>query len=159
MSEDSTDVRREWGDPPMPPAPPSAESLRLTYHYDGTEIHLVAQDRVDVVVLNAVVTEAPIAAHVVDVQRSDGTALARVPVRADLTETIEVFGLPGEPIIRVPDPHPTGAFSVVVPLPPDAARVLLKRLAAVPSASAAAGTTSLARQAAPVVLSDDRIER
>lgn len=140
--------------PPMPPTP-STESLRLTYHYDGDAIRLTSQDRVDVVVPFA---EASLAAHFVDVQSTDGTELARVPVRADLTGTIEVFGLPGEPIIRVPNPNPNGAFSVIVPLPQNAARVLLKRLDAPSTTSTSSGANNAVLRAEPIVLADDEIE-
>lgn len=144
---------------PSPPQPPGAgAALRLTYEYDADGVRLVAQRRVDVVVQ---VAQPANAGHVVDVVDADGRSVARVPVHTDLGATTEVFGGSGEPIVRLPNPSPRGAFTVLVPTPVNAARAVLQRLdpavGADPDLAPRPDRSAPARVTA-VVLSDDQIE-
>ncbi len=152
MSTPETGPPSESGSP-VPPLPPqAAESLRLTYEYEGDSVRLVSQQRVDVVVTDFDVQSTFVARHVVDVQDAEETTLARIPVHGDLGATVEVFGRPGESISRVPEPNPKGAFTVVVPVPPGAARAVLQRLDA-PTPPAGPAIAPERGRPAPVVVS------
>lgn len=145
---------------PMPPGP-AGRAVRLTYEYEADSVRLVAQQSVDVAVARPDSQFSPVARHIVEVTADDGGVLARVAVHTDLGVTTEVFGRPGEPIVRVPNHSPRGTFSVVVPAPHGAARAVLQRLdhhrssraqgLAREQSQADADTTSA------VVLSDDAI--
>ena len=137
--------------------PSGPAALRLIYEYDGDEVRLVSQQRVDVAVSGFDLDEAPTTDHV-EVRGADGAPLSRVRVRDALPESLEVFGEPGEAITRVPDTVRRGAFTVIVPAPEAAARVVLQRPAAPGAAPAPGepGQRGVAPQ--PIVLSDDAIE-
>lgn len=130
-------------------------ALRLIYEYEDGEVRLVSQQRVDVAVSGFDLAEAPTVDHV-EVRGVDGSALSRVKVRDALPESLEVFGEPGDAITRVPDTVRRGAFTVVVPAPQAAARVVLQRPAA-PEAAPAPGERGV-EPTGPIVLSDDAIE-
>lgn len=138
--------------------PSGPAALRLIYEYEDGEVRLVSQQRVDVAVSGFDLDEAPTADHV-EVRGADGTALSRVRVRDALPESLEVFGEPGEAITRVPDTVRRGAFTVVVPAPEAAARVVLQRPPA-PEGPPAPGEPRErgAEPPQPIVLSDDAIE-
>ncbi|MDW4574287.1 hypothetical protein R8Z57_16020 [Microbacterium sp. M3] len=150
--------------PEMPGSSPGEETpsgpaaLRLIYEYEDGDVRLVSQQRVDVAVSGFDLAEAPSVDHV-EVRDVEGTALSRVTVRNALPESLEVFGEPGEAITRVPDTVRRGAFTVVVPAPEAAARVVLQRPAA-PEAEPAPGEPGVrgVEPPAPAVLSDDAIE-
>jgi|GEM_PF-5533817 len=132
--------------------PDGPAALRLIYEYENGEVRLVSQQRVDVAVTGFDLTEAPTTDHV-EVRDIDGAALSRVRVRDALPQSLEVFGEPGEAITRVPDTVQRGAFTVVVPAPSAAARVVLQR----PGPEAPPGERGI-ESVEPVVLSDDAIE-
>ncbi len=147
----------------LQPAGPG-EALRLTYEYEGDTVRLISQQRVRLTVHLAGAPQAFVAPHAVDVVDADGATLVRIPVHADLGLVTEVFDLPGRPIVRLPDDHRKGAFSVIVPIPREAARAVLLRLR--PDQAPAADDPGL-RPAGPgpsattettVILSDDQIE-
>ena len=145
MTTPETGPPSDSGRPPPTPQPPQAAgALRLTYEYEGNAVRLVAQQRVDVDVAGFDVQQSFVARHVVDVMDADGATLVRIPVHNDLGVTTEVFGHPGEPITRLPDPNPRGAFTVIVPVPRNAARAVLQRL----GASTAPADPAIARAAA-----------
>lgn len=130
-------------------------ALRLIYEYEDGEVRLVSQQRVDVAVSGFDLGEAPTVDHV-EVRDAEGAALSRVTVRDALPDSLEVFGEPGDAITRVPDTVRRGAFTVVVPAPTAAARVVLQRPAP-PEAAPPPGERGV-EPAAPTVLSDDAIE-
>jgi hypothetical protein len=105
---------------------PSA--VRLVFEYDGDDVRLVFQQRVDVAVLgfDLALTSPP--GHYVEVRTSEGRSLTRVPVRGAFSTNAEVFGEPGTLITRVDLGRPAGAFTVVVPATEVAAHVLLLRV-------------------------------
>ncbi|MCW3492877.1 hypothetical protein [Microbacterium sp. SSM24] len=130
-------------------------ALRLIYEYEDGEVRLVSQQRVDVAVPGFDLDEAPSVDHV-EVRDAEGVALSRVRVRDALPDSVEVFGEPGEAISRVPDPMRRGAFTVVVPAPRTAARVVLQRPLS-PDAAPPPGERAF-RAPGPIVLSDDAID-
>lgn len=132
-------------------------ALRLIYEYVDGDVRLISQQRVDVAVPGFDLTEAPTADHV-EVRDAEGTALSRVRVRDALPESLEVFGAPGEAITRVADTIRRGAFTVVVPAPVRAARVVLQRPQASTEAPPPGGFEARPGESAHIVLSDDAIE-
>lgn len=115
-------------------------AVRLIFSYDGDEVTLLQQQRVDVAVTGFDLDQ-PLGAgqHVVEVRTGEGEALTRVPVRGGPATSTEVFPeQPGAPIYRVEAPT-SGAFTVVVPAPAAATQVALLRLDAADVAARAEG--------------------
>lgn len=112
---------------PDPQDPQRPGALRLIYAYEGDQVRLVSQQRVDVAVPGADLQ--PVATgDVVEVLGAEDQVLARVAARDVAPQTLEVFGPPGEPITRVDNDQPQGAFTVIVPAPAVARRVVLQRV-------------------------------
>ena len=100
------------------PATEPAGSVRFIFEYDGDEVRLVSQQRVDVAVTGFDVSpgRALPPGRYVEVRTADGTPLAAVPVRGGSGASLEVFPeAPGEPITRTEVERPSGAFTVVLP--------------------------------------------
>lgn len=112
--------------PEEPVEPERPGALRLIYEYENGEVKLVSQQRVDVAVPGFDLSQDAIGDQI-EVRDSAGIALTRVAVRNAAPDSVEVFGEPGEAITRMPDPGAKGAFTVIVPAPPEAARVVLQR--------------------------------
>jgi hypothetical protein len=103
-------------------------AVRLIFEYDGDDVRLVFQQRVDVAVLGFdLVLTSPVG-HYVEVRTSEGRSLTRVPVPGAFSTSAEVFGEPGTPITRVDLERPAGAFTVIVPASEIAACVSLLRV-------------------------------
>lgn len=103
---------------------PATRAIRLIFEYDGDDVRLVAQQRVDVAVTGFDTPRVLGPGHYVEMRDESGAALTRVPVRDAFAGSAEVFPeQPGEPITRVDVEHASGAFTVVVPAP-EASRVV-----------------------------------
>jgi hypothetical protein len=114
---------------PSQPARPSA--VRLIFEYEGDEVRLVSQQRVDVAVPGVDLALAPVPppGHYVEARSTANEPLSRVPVREALSGSTEVFPEePGEPITRVDVAEPRGAFTVVLPAPEAAEVVAVVRV-------------------------------
>ena len=103
-------------------------AVRLIFEYDGDDVRLVFQQRVDVAVLGFSIAQASPLGHYVEVRTSEGQSLIRVPVQGAFSPRAEVFGEPGTPITRVELKRPAGAFTVVVPGSEVATHVSLLRV-------------------------------
>jgi hypothetical protein len=131
-----------------PDATQQPGAVRLIFEYEGDDVRLVSQQRVDVAVPGFDIALVPHPGHFVEVRDSDAAVLSRVPVREALSTSAEVFPEEhGEPIVRVELPERRGAFTVVVPARQTADRVALVEVrpparGAVPLGAAA--TTPLA---------------
>jgi len=123
------------------PGQPAA--VRLIFEYEGDQVQLVAQQRVDVAVpgLDLDVSPTPRPGHYVEVRSTTNEALSRVPIREALGGSVEVFPEePGSPITRVDVPEPRGAFTVVLPVSEAADQVAVVRVTQrQPEAQALAG--------------------
>lgn len=105
-------------------APVQTGAVRLIFEYDGDDVRLVSQQRVDVAVTGFDLQTARAPGHYVETRDADGTALTNVRARAAFLRSAEVFpDVPGEPIVRTELDRPSGAFTVVVPARPDAVEV------------------------------------
>jgi hypothetical protein len=99
-------------------------SMRLIFEYDGDEIRLVTQQPVDMPVTGFDIARTQRAGVFVDTKEASGRTLARVPARGALHDSVEVFPEKhGEPITRMNVDKPKGAFTVIVPVTPDADHV------------------------------------
>ncbi len=104
--------------PSSPPDSSGPGAIRLIFEYSGQQITLVGQYRVDVAVPGVDLPSQLSPGHFVEVRSADGAALARVPVREDISGAAEVFPEDhSEPITRLDKPVAEGAFTVVVPAP------------------------------------------
>ncbi|MGZ4618155.1 MAG: hypothetical protein ACXV3F_05400 [Frankiaceae bacterium] len=107
--------------------------MRLIFEYDGDDVRLVSQQRVDVVVTGFDIASGPQPGNYVEMRSDVGEALARVPVREAFTGSAEVFPeRPGEQITRVDVERPHGAFTVVLPAPEGAKRIAVVRVPPTP---------------------------
>lgn len=124
------------------PAGQANRAVRLIFEYEGDDIRLVLQQRVDVAVTGFDIARTARAGHVVEVRDADGAGLARVAVHDAMTGSAEVFPEhAGEPITRVDVPV-RGAFTVVVPASEAARRIAVVRNEVVPGAPAVRSATS-----------------
>jgi hypothetical protein len=142
--------------------PPESGAVRLIFEYDGDDLRLVSQTRVDVAVTGFDLAPEPHAGRYLEVRSASDERLGRVPVRGAFSSSAEVFPeQPGEPITRVDVAQPRGAFTVVVPAPAAAVRVSLVEItppapeAALP---AALGTSPVAGEAQIVELASFDLE-
>lgn len=113
------------------PATEPGSSVRFIFEYDGDDVRLVSQQRVDVAVTGFDLhrERALPPGHYVEVRGADGAPLAAVPVRGELGRSLEVFPEePGEPITRTDVEHPRGAFTVVLPAADRAQQVAVLRV-------------------------------
>lgn len=113
------------------PATEPASSVRFIFEYDGDDVRLVSQQRVDVAVTGFDLRQerALPPGHYVEVRGADGAPIAAVPVRGELGRSLEVFPEePGEPITRTDVEHPRGAFTVVLPAADRAQQVAVLRV-------------------------------
>jgi hypothetical protein len=109
----------------------------LIFEYEGDQVRLVSQQSVDVAVTGFDLVREQVPGHYVEVRGGGDETLSRVRVPAAMTASAEVFPEePGAPIVRVDLPQATGAFTVVVPAPPDADHVSLVRVPAGPAENA-----------------------
>ncbi|MGW6130932.1 hypothetical protein ACWFNE_12980 [Cellulomonas sp. NPDC055163] len=111
--------------------PPPGGAVRFIFEYDGDDVRLVSQQRVDVAVTGFDLHQEPALApgHYVEVRDTDGAALAAVAVRGELGRSLEVFPEEhGEPITRTEVERPRGAFTVVLPAADRAAQVSVLRV-------------------------------
>lgn len=112
----------------------SPRAVRLDFEYEGDTVRLIGQYAVDLVVEDTADTDR--AGYYVHSRNAAGNTLARVPVPQAFEKSVEVFPeTPGGAITRLEVPHPSGAFSVVVPVPPGADRVSLMRVLPPPAAA------------------------
>lgn len=130
---------------PTTPSQPSSSSVRLIFEYQGDHVRLVSQQPVDMAITGYDLPQEMMPGYHVEVRGADDAVLSRVPVRADLSATREVFPeQPGEPITRVEVPEASGAFTVVVPAPPHADHVALVNVTPAPDAGVREGAAPFA---------------
>src|SRR5215467_13743702 len=100
-----------------PDQPGQPAAVRLIFEYEGDQVQLVAQQRVDVAVpgLDLDVSPTPRPGHYVEARSTTNQALSRVPVREAFGGSVEVA-------------EPRGAFSVVLPVPEAAEQVAVVRV-------------------------------
>lgn len=119
-----------------PPAPTPTRAMRLVFEYEGDQVRLVMQQPVEMVVTGFDLTRTTQPGYYVDTRDAGEQTLARVAARNAFETSAEVFPeQPGEPIIRVEQATPRGAFTVVVPMPDRADHVTI--VAVAPSSTAA----------------------
>lgn len=112
---------------------PTPGALRLIFEYDGDDVKLLMQLPVDMAVTGFETPTEVRAGRFAEVRDASDLALARVQINASL-HTAEVFPEnPGDPIMRIELERPQGAFTVVVPAPPTAARVALLEVEPAPA--------------------------
>jgi hypothetical protein len=101
----------------------------MIFEYDGEDLRLVSQQRVDVVVTGYEFENAPREGVMAEVRTAEGDVLSRVPVPQAAERSVEVFPeTPDERIVRVDAPTVSRAFTVVVPAPEAAAAVSVIRV-------------------------------
>jgi hypothetical protein len=126
---------------------PSSSSVRLIFEYHGDDVRLVSQQPVDMAITGYDLPQEMMPGYHVEVRDADDAVLSRVPVRADLSATREVFPeQPGEPITRVEVPEPSGAFTVVVPAPQHADHLTLVNVTHAPGTADRAAAAPFARE-------------
>jgi len=108
---------------PQSSTTPSPPVVRLFFTYDGTTVRLESQQPVDAVIPGADTPREELPGHFVEVRDARGQRLAQVPIRDAFRTTVEVFPeRKGDLITVVNVPQPGGAFTVLVPVSPDAAQ-------------------------------------
>jgi len=113
--------------------PAAAPALRLIFEHTGTDVRLIAQQPVDVAVSGYELHPDIRPGHYVELRDDAGRPLGRVPVHSAFTGSTEVFPEDhSQPITRIETPDRVGAFTVVVPRPPTAARVAVIRVTSPP---------------------------
>jgi len=133
-----------------PTSVPPPSGVRLIFAYEGDEVTLVSQERVDVAVTGFDAAPEARSGHFAEVRGADGQGLTRVPLAAAFPESVEVFPeSPDEAITRVPNLTRSGAFTVIVPARPEARSVAVIRVDGVVPAEQprAAGAPEHARTA------------
>jgi hypothetical protein len=106
---------------------PGPRAIRLIFEVDGDEIRLIQQQPVDVAITGFDLPLEQGAGDFVEVRADDGRMISRVPLRAGMSSSVEVFPEDhSEPITRADLPGPR-AFTVVVPAPPAADHVAVVR--------------------------------
>src|SRR5688500_3164506 len=102
-------------------------AVRLVLEYRDDELRLVTQVPVDIVMPGQPPAATP-GAHVAG-RTPVGTVIGRAAVRPAMTTSLEVYPEdPADPIVRTDLPEASGAFTVVVPVPPDADHVTVVRV-------------------------------
>jgi hypothetical protein len=135
-----------------------AHAVRFIFEYEDDEVRLVSQRRVDVAVtgFDLPSRQGMPPGNYVEMRDAEGAALADVPIREDMSRSLEVFPeAPGAPITRTELPHARGAFTVVAPAPDGVREVAVVRVAptrAVPERGAAAPAPG---EGAPAVAATD----
>jgi len=134
-----------------PNEPAEPRSVRLIFEYVGDQVSLVSQQPVDVAITGFDVPQEAMPGYHVEVRGANEQVLSRVPIRAEMTASREVFPeTPGEPIVRVDLPEARGAFTVVVPAPVDAHHVTVVRITGRPTGVATKATAPPAESRAQV---------
>jgi len=114
---------------PQEPQQSRRGSVRLIFEYDGDDIRLVHQQPVDMAISGLDTPREVLPGKHVEVRAADELVISRVPIRADLSASAEVFPeSPDEPITRVDLPEAKGVFTVVVPVTDLADHVSLVRI-------------------------------
>ena len=111
--------------------PDRPTAVRLIFEYEGDQVRLVAQQRVDVAVpgLDLDVSPTPRPGRYVEARAATNEALSRVPIRDAFGGSVEVFPEePGSTITRMDVAEPRGAFTVVLPAPEAAEQVAVVRV-------------------------------
>lgn len=104
--------------------PSQTTSMRLIFEYEGDEVRLVTQQPLDMPVTGFDIARTQRAGVYIDTKAASGRTLARVPARGAFSNSMEVFPENhGEPITRMKVDKPKGAFTVIVPVTPDADHV------------------------------------
>ena len=104
-------------------SPPPSYTLRLTFAYDENGIKLIGSQRVEMIAPPAV-TPGPQegqAGYWFEVRNAKADVLMHRPLHDPVRTDFEVFSEdPAQSIVRVPNPNPSGQFTVLVPDLPDA---------------------------------------
>jgi hypothetical protein len=107
--------------------PPGA--VRLIFEYEGDQVRLLQQQRVDVAVPGFDLPSETRPGHYVEIRSAANDTLARVPIRGAFVGGAEVFPEQhDQPITRVDTGEQKGAFTVVVPAPEAADHVSVVRV-------------------------------
>jgi hypothetical protein len=123
----------------MAPDDSAEQAVRLIFEYEGDAVRLVSQQPVDMDVASLDLAQGRPPGVYVDARDAAGSTLASVPAPAAFSGSLEVFPeRPGDPIVRVDVPRPSGAFTVVVPASAAARAVAIVRVAPAPPAPDAA---------------------
>lgn len=113
-----------------PSPPPGPTAVRLIFEYEGDQVRLIHQQPVDVAISGFDLALGPVPGHHIEVRGPQEELFSRVPVRDAMTASREVFPEnPQDPIVRVDLPEARGAFTVIVPVAPQADHVALVRIA------------------------------
>jgi hypothetical protein len=110
-----------------PPPPPAA--WRLTFQYEGEDVHVVSQERVEMLAPpdDEELLRQGDAGYWVEVRDDHGSVLYRQVVHDPIRTDLEVFPEdPSQPIERVEVERPQGVFQVVVPDLPDGSEAVLQ---------------------------------
>jgi hypothetical protein len=103
-------------------------TLRLTFAYDGTGIRLTKSQRVEMITPPSVTPppQAGQSGYWFEVRDAQGDLHYHHSLYNPVQVDFEVFSNdPNQPITRVPNPNPTGEFTVLVPDLPGAATLIL----------------------------------
>lgn len=125
--------------------PTRGTAIRLIFEYEGDQIRLISQQRVDVAIPGHKLPQEAQEGKFVEVRNAARDPISRVRIADSLGASAEVFPeQPGEPITRVDVERPKGAFTVVVPAPEEAREVAVVQLTPPPPGvlRVSAGTTS-----------------
>lgn len=120
-------------------------AVRLIVEYDGDRLSLVSQQRVAMAVqaLDVAHREGLMPGNYAEVRDADGVTVADVRIRDALSTSVEVFPEdPDAPITRTDVQHPSGSFTVVVPVGPAAKEVAIVRIPPVVPSPGASGMTA-----------------
>ena len=112
----------------MASEPPPTAAWRLTFEYDGEDVRVVSQERVEMLPPpdDEELLSHGDAGYWVEVRDDDGEVLYRQVVHDPIRTDIEVFPEdPSQPIERVALDHPRGLFQVVVPDLPAGSQAVL----------------------------------
>ena len=109
--------------PVTEPSPPSSDTLRLTFVYDGKQVRLVGSQRV-AMIAPPPVTPPPKKGQSgswFEVRDAKGAVLYHRAIHDPIRTDVEVFSDdPEQTITRVPVPKPQGQFTLLVPDLPNA---------------------------------------
>ena len=121
-------------------APAPSRATRLIFEYDGDRVRVVQQTSVDIAAATLPSAAPDQIGVFVDVRDAGNRTLARVPAPHALSTSIEAFPEEHDQQFSRRDvATPSGAFTVVVPVPAGADHVTIVRVATPNSGAVATG--------------------
>ena len=107
------------------------QAVRLIFEYEGDQVRLVAQQAVEMVVIETSAASVGAPGYYLDARDADDQTLARVAAPGAFSRSAEVFPeRHGEPIARIDVAQQRGAFTVTLPAVERADHVTVVRLVA-----------------------------